>query len=353
MFPLSGLLPCVTIHTGQTLMFPSDSIEVRVKMEVPKKAAKMKVRMVIYRLLTESLGPSIHPQRPLSTPPQRPCYAPKLSPPPNSPLSSRATSMVSETDSDPEDSFPLTPDSKCSGGAYYHLNTPSKAELWTPSHLTVTIDQKLQTARHMDGLSPKSCRYVVHYKEAVRERQCMRLFMTYWELEETNRLRTLLLSLYAETETEFRRAEHDAQALLNALVTKQSLSRVAEDTQYLDTVRQHNKTSLRETDTQLDLLRDHILQGPPVRSSAGGLDNPSSYILIETLAHPTWTERESTNEPLGVALLTQANDSEDQLIAISPTLARVTLEHRRRDTRSHWHEASSSSESFCCPPSFQ
>jgi hypothetical protein len=130
----------------------------------------------------------------------------------------------------------------------------------------------------MDGLSPKSCRYVVHYKEAVRERQRMRLFTTYWELEETNRLRTLLLSLYAETETEFRRAEHDAQALLNALVTKQSLSRVAEDTQYLDTVRQHNKTSLRETDTQLDLLRDHILQGPPVRSSAGGLDNPSSCI---------------------------------------------------------------------------
>ncbi|KAG1887865.1 hypothetical protein F4604DRAFT_1675009 [Suillus subluteus] len=81
---------------------------------------------------------------------------------------------VSETDSDPEDSFPLTPDSKCLGGAYYHLTTPSKAELWTSTYwadLTVTVDQELRTARHMNGLSPTSCRYVVHYKEAVRERQ--------------------------------------------------------------------------------------------------------------------------------------------------------------------------------------
>jgi hypothetical protein len=61
--------------------------------------------------------------------------------------------------------------------------------------------------RQMDGLSPASCRYVVHYKEAVRERQRMRLFTTYWELEETNRLHTLLNSLYAEADLEFRQAD--------------------------------------------------------------------------------------------------------------------------------------------------
>ncbi|KAG0695473.1 hypothetical protein DFH29DRAFT_1005450 [Suillus ampliporus] len=137
-----------------------------------------------------------------------------------------ATSMVSETD--PKDSFPLMPDSKCSGGAYYYVpGTSHGAESWTPSHTKHhgnslhsfhpyrqppcfqeihTFDSQLGRPDHdnqsevpdsktddvflkyMDGLSPTSCRYVVHYKEAVRERQRMRLFTTYWELEETNRL---------------------------------------------------------------------------------------------------------------------------------------------------------------------
>ncbi|KAG2158532.1 uncharacterized protein EDB93DRAFT_1100217 [Suillus bovinus] len=164
--------------------------------------------------------------------------------------------------------------------------------------LPVTIVQKLPTARHMDGLSPTSCRYVVHYKEAVRECQCMRLFMTYWELEETNRLRTLLMSLYAETNMEFHRAEQHAQALLKTLITKQSLTHVADDAQYLNTASQSNKTSLRETDAQLDLMRDHIMQRLPVKLSAEDSDSPShcirdspstthdKSISMKTLAHP-------------------------------------------------------------------
>ncbi|KAG1775007.1 hypothetical protein EV702DRAFT_1199856 [Suillus placidus] len=130
----------------------------------------------------------------------------------------------------------------------------------------------------MDGLSPTSCRYIVHYKEAVRERQRMRLFMTYWELEETNWLRTLLMSLYAETNVEFHRAEQDAQALLTALVTKQSLTRVADDAQYLDAVRQRNKTSLQETDAQLNLLKDRSMQRLPVKLSAEDSDSLSNCI---------------------------------------------------------------------------
>ncbi|KAG2743472.1 hypothetical protein P692DRAFT_20784882 [Suillus brevipes Sb2] len=252
------------------------------------------------------------PPRPLSTPPLRHCYAPNLSPPPNSPLSSRATSTVSETDL--EDGFPFTPDSKCSGGAYRHFpGTPPKIKSWSPSRAkprmdahhhayhpyrhppcfedihtfdnllgrpasdnrtetpdSITADKLL---RHMDGLSPTSCRYIVHYKEAVRERQRMRLFMTYWELEETNRLRTLLMSLYAETNVEFHRAEQDAQVLLKALVTKQTLSRVVDDAQYLDGVRRHNKTSLQDTDAQLDLLKDYSMQ-PPAEDSG----SPSNCI---------------------------------------------------------------------------
>ncbi|KAG3230044.1 hypothetical protein P692DRAFT_20703264, partial [Suillus brevipes Sb2] len=106
--------------------------------------------------------------------------------------------------------------------------------------------------RHMDGLSPTTCRFVVHYKEAVRERQRMRLFTTYWELEETNRLRSLLMSLYSEADLEFRKTERETQGLLKALVTKQSLSRVSADVEFLTAARQHSKESLRETDAQLD-----------------------------------------------------------------------------------------------------
>jgi hypothetical protein len=128
--------------------------------------------------------------------------------------------------------------------------------------------------RQMDGLSPASCRYVVHYKEAVRERQRMRLFTTYWELEETNRLRTLLDSLYAEADLEFRKADREAQFFLKALVSKQSLSRVTSDLDFLTTVRQSNKASLRESDAQLDLIKDHFTQRQSIRDS----DNTSNLV---------------------------------------------------------------------------
>lgn len=136
----------------------------------------------------------------------------------------------------------------------------------------------------MDGLSPTSCRYIVHYKEVVRECQHMRLFMTYWELKDTNRLRTLLTSLYAETNMEFRRAEQDAQALLKVLVTKQSLSHVVEDAHYLDGVRQRNKTSLQDTDAQLDRLKDYSMQ-PPTEDSG----SPSNCIGDNHRATDEWS----------------------------------------------------------------
>lgn len=120
--------------------------------------------------------------------------------------------------------------------------------------------------RCMDGVSPASCRYLVHYKEAVRERQRMRLFTTYWELEETNRLQTLLASLYAEADSEFRTADREAQMLLKALVTKESLSHPAAELEFLGGIRQRNKMSLRETDSQLDLLGDYLKQRQETRN---------------------------------------------------------------------------------------
>lgn len=126
--------------------------------------------------------------------------------------------------------------------------------------------------RHMDGLSPTTCRFVVHYKEAVRERQRMRLFTTYWELEETNRLHILLMSLYGEADLEFRKTEQETQGLLKALVTTQSLSRVTGDAEYLTAARQRSKESLRETDAKLDLLKDRIMPKNPIKP-ADNLEN--------------------------------------------------------------------------------
>jgi hypothetical protein len=102
----------------------------------------------------------------------------------------------------------------------------------------------------LDGLSLETGCKLVHYKEAVRERERTRLFTTYWELEETNRLQTLLASLYAETDLGFRRADREAQILLKALVTKHSLS------------------PLRKTDSQLDLSQDHLKQKLPGASKS-------------------------------------------------------------------------------------
>ncbi|KAG1845198.1 hypothetical protein F4604DRAFT_1688816 [Suillus subluteus] len=220
-----------------------------VKIEIPRTAGKKELRI-------SNLGPyETSCIAPLSTPPQRP-YGPSNtrfgpSPPPSSPLSSRVTAMSTVSETDPEDSFPSTPDSNQLG----RPQADHDNQLGAPASKTNDV-----FLRYMDGLSPTSCRYVVHYKEAVRERQRMRLFTTYWELEETNRLRALLTSLYAEADLEFRRAELESQVLLQALVMKQSLSRSAADVEYLTATHQCNKTSLQETDAQLDLLKDHLQQ---------------------------------------------------------------------------------------------
>ncbi|KAG1825202.1 hypothetical protein EV424DRAFT_1345868 [Suillus variegatus] len=196
--------------------------------------------------------------------------------------SPNGTNTGSETDT--EDGFPLTPDSKHSGSAYRHITgTSPGAQLsscWEDLPVTVTIEHKLWTAMHLDELSPASCRFIVHYKEAVRECQRMRLFMTYWELEETTRLHTLLTSLYGEEDLEFCKIEKETGGLLKALVAKQSLSRTAADLDFLTATRQRNKTSLRETDAWLDLLKDCTTQTRmhPIKSFADNLNNTSNCV---------------------------------------------------------------------------
>jgi hypothetical protein len=160
----------------------------------------------------------------------------------------------------------------------------SDFQMYTSLIICMKFQSDEMFLRHLDGLSPASCRFVVHYKEAVRERQRMRLFTTYWELEETNRLHTLLSSLYAEEDSEFRRSEQETEGLLKALLTKLPPSRAAMDVDFLTAVRQRNKTSLRETDARLDLLKDRVTQAGmhPFRPSTDGLNNTCGSSPIAT-----------------------------------------------------------------------
>lgn len=120
--------------------------------------------------------------------------------------------------------------------------------------------------KHMEMLGPQSFHLVVHYKEAVRERERMNLFMSYWALEETTRLRTLRQFLYRAAEDDFGSAEREAALLLRQLLEKFPSS--VEVTDSLSALRDHNRKSLRSTDAQLDLLKDHIEQTilPPAES---------------------------------------------------------------------------------------
>jgi hypothetical protein len=128
----------------------------------------------------------------------------------------------------------------------------------------------------MDALGPQSFRLVVHYKEAVRERERMSLFTAYWALEESTRLHALRQFLYRAAEDDFNRAEREAALMLRALLEKYPSSTGVTDDQSLSAVRDHNRKSLHGTDAQLDLLKDHIEQERVTRlPTQSDLDNQS------------------------------------------------------------------------------
>lgn len=124
--------------------------------------------------------------------------------------------------------------------------------------------------QHLETLGPHIFRLVVHYKEAVRERQRMRLYTTYWEAEENTRRGTLLHLLYQDAQNEFIRSEQQSQTLLNMALEKHSPAAIASDTKFLAAVCDHNKASLHRTDTQLDVIKDHINRSQLFRLSVDG-----------------------------------------------------------------------------------
>ncbi|KAG1789007.1 uncharacterized protein HD556DRAFT_1447282 [Suillus plorans] len=128
--------------------------------------------------------------------------------------------------------------------------------------------------KHMDVLGPQSFRLIVHYKEAVRERQRLDLFVAYWAREESKRLDNLRQFMLQAAQEDFARAEREASVLMRRLLEKHPPSTDI-DAQSLATLSDQNKKHLRKTDTQLDLLKDRIVQ----RQMASSRDDDSNNNL--------------------------------------------------------------------------
>ncbi|KAG1845405.1 hypothetical protein C8R48DRAFT_678162 [Suillus tomentosus] len=196
------------------------TVQIKVHIQTLRALPKMAVQNFLTAVLLGNTFESPHIQKCSSH-----IGSPSPSSPPSlSPRGSVAESATSETDDDSV--FPWTPDSKHSGA--------------------------------FGWLGPQMFGLVVHLQEAVRERQRMRLFTTYWEVEENSRRGALLRFLYKDAEKDFSGTERDARVLLSRFLTIHPPAAVAADAKFLSAVCNRNKTSLRRTDTQLDILKDHL-----------------------------------------------------------------------------------------------
>ncbi|KAG2082781.1 uncharacterized protein F5147DRAFT_783175 [Suillus discolor] len=166
-------------------------------------------------------------------------------------------SMVSEED----DNFPVTPDSKQSGG--HTSSTPESkkhAKLYHPySHWRLlsgdryhdcaeqiwrrqschqysegmSIEDQEALSRAIKDMSPHTFHCAIHYKEAVRETLRMEYLYRGWLLETSRRLNIFNESLHHETETEFGKVDQELQWLVHVLVDRGELPRTTDDVQYI------------------------------------------------------------------------------------------------------------------------
>ncbi|KAG2337980.1 hypothetical protein BDR05DRAFT_952257 [Suillus weaverae] len=192
------------------------------------------------------------------------------------------------TDPDEEsDIFPLTPNSKHSGGACNTINISAGVHspdahgsnhyhpyCWPPlfeeKHFferfsaCVTGEEQSQDVsckvvesylRHIEGMSPHTFHCAVHYKEAIRETLHMDYYSGLWRHEAAQRLCAFQGSLNTERKAQFRKAEQESRWLLNILVERNAMSAAITDVQYLAAARDDNARALRMADIELDILK--------------------------------------------------------------------------------------------------
>jgi hypothetical protein len=129
----------------------------------------------------------------------------------------------------------------------------------------------------MEMLGPQSFPLVVHYKEAVRERQRIDLFQAYWAREESKRLDNLRLFVLRASQDKFAQADRDAAVLLGRFFEKYPPPGIDPDIRSLGTFKDRTKSLLSKTDAQIDFLKDRIrphseMTKSPADGSNNGLD---------------------------------------------------------------------------------
>ncbi|KAG2153481.1 uncharacterized protein EDB93DRAFT_1102632 [Suillus bovinus] len=180
----------------------------------------------------------------------------KLSSPSNSPPNSPPSIGISESESivsEEDDNFPVTPDSKWSGG---HTSSTPESKRHTKLYHSYLRQQLLSGDRYHDraeqilhrqscqqysevlsttikDMSPHTFHCAIHYKEAVQETLRMKYLYRGWLLETSRRLSIFNESLHHETEMELGKVDQELQWLVYVLVDRGgSLRTTDNDIQY-------------------------------------------------------------------------------------------------------------------------
>ncbi|KAG2093925.1 hypothetical protein BD769DRAFT_1395190 [Suillus cothurnatus] len=230
------------------------SSHTRIEILLSSKGKSFKVRWLFTAYALNAMSSTSSPTPQVSPAVQHPKYHQQS----NTPMTE---SMTSGTDDD--FLFPCTPNFKHSDGVQ-RVHTSAGARLPTPSQPATqrhsnnhsyhpyrrppsfqeshifdsllgradtddsTMSSNLKAddmfLKHLDALGPQMFSLVVHLQEAVRERQHMCLFTTYWEVEENSRRGALLQFLYNDAERDFTMTEQESGRMLMAQTRIQMLS---------------------------------------------------------------------------------------------------------------------------------
>jgi hypothetical protein len=110
----------------------------------------------------------------------------------------------------------------------------------------------------MKQLNAKSFYGVVHYLEAVRERQRMRYFTACWDVAVVQRRQAAVLSARDESKSDFLTVERELALVLDILAQRLTLPReleTAANTQYLMASRDDDRRSIQRADDALAVLK--------------------------------------------------------------------------------------------------
>lgn len=105
-----------------------------------------------------------------------------------------------------------------------------------------------------ESLSAEMFPRMIHYLEAVRERKRMCYYASCWRVAEAQRREALSVSMREESQ-----AERAVRWLVDTFAQRLSLPLYdsTADATYATTIRDGDRRSLRSTDTQLSILKDH------------------------------------------------------------------------------------------------